>query len=44
MFSVIIPTYNASKHLPSLLSSLRSQTLKDIEIIIIDSSSLDDKV
>jgi rhamnosyltransferase len=44
MFSVIIPTYNASKHLPSLLNSLKSQTLKDIEIIVIDSSSLDNSI
>lgn len=41
MFSIIIPTYNASKHLPSLLKSLESQTVKDYELIIIDSSSTD---
>lgn len=44
MFSVIIPTYNASKHLPLLLDSIKSQTLKEIEIIIIDSTSLDNTI
>jgi rhamnosyltransferase len=44
MFSVIIPTYNASKHLPSLLNSLKSQTLKEIELIVVDSTSLDNTI
>ncbi len=44
MFSIIIPTYNASKHLPSLLESLQSQTIKDYELIIIDSSSTDNTI
>ena len=41
MFSIIIPTYNASKHLPYLLKSLNSQTIKDYEIIVVDSTSTD---
>ncbi|MGC2061610.1 MAG: glycosyltransferase [Thermodesulfovibrionales bacterium] len=40
MISVIIPTYNAAKHLEKLLESLRQQTLPS-EIIVIDSSSTD---
>ncbi|MBN2589761.1 MAG: glycosyltransferase family 2 protein [Sedimentisphaerales bacterium] len=44
MFSIIIPTYNASKHLPSLLKSLQLQTIKDYELIIIDSSSTDNTI
>lgn len=40
MVSVIIPTYNAEKYLPTLLESLRSQTVK-YELIIIDSGSTD---
>ena len=44
MFSIIIPTYNASKHLPSLLKSVQSQTIKDYELIIIDSSSTDSTI
>ena len=44
MFSIIIPTYNASKHLPSLLNSLQKQTIKDYELIIIDSSSTDNTI
>lgn len=41
--SVIIPTLNAAKTLPLLLSRLRSQTL-NAEIFIVDSSSEDDTV
>jgi rhamnosyltransferase len=39
--SIIVPTYNASRHIERLLSRLRSQTLQHPEIIIIDSSSED---
>ena len=39
--SILIPTYNASQHLERLLIALRSQRLKDAEILIIDSSSQD---
>ena len=42
MISIIIPTYNAQKYLPTLLTSLYAQTLKDFELIIIDSTSEDD--
>jgi len=41
--SVIIPTYNAHSHLPSLLEKLKSQTVS-FELLIIDSSSTDDTV
>jgi rhamnosyltransferase len=44
MFSIIIPTYNASKHLHSILNSLKTQTIKDYELIIIDSSSTDSTI
>jgi rhamnosyltransferase len=44
MISIIVPTYNASKYLPSLLTRLESQTIRDYELIIIDSSSSDDTV
>ncbi|WP_163329274.1 glycosyltransferase family 2 protein [Desulfurobacterium thermolithotrophum] len=39
--SVIIPTYNAEEYLGKLLSSIKLQSVKDIELIIIDSSSTD---
>ncbi len=39
--SILIPTYNASQHLERLLIALRSQSLKDSDILIVDSSSLD---
>jgi len=41
--SVIIPTYNAQAYLPKLLNKLKSQTI-DFQLIIIDSSSVDDTV
>ena len=39
--SVIIPVYNAEKYLCQCLDNLISQTLKDIEIILIDDGSTD---
>jgi len=42
MVSIIIPTLNASAHLPGLLTRLCNQTVTDKELIIIDSSSTDD--
>lgn len=44
MISVIIPTHNASKQLPCLLAKLECQTIKDLELIVIDSSSNDQTV
>lgn len=41
MISIIIPTYEASKHLELLLGSISSQKVKDFELIVIDSSSSD---
>ena len=44
MISVIIPTYYAQDYLEKLLFALSTQTLKDFELIIIDSSSTDKTV
>lgn len=40
--SVIIPVYNSSKYLRKCLDSVVNQSLKDIEIIIINDGSTDD--
>lgn len=39
--SVIIPVYNTERHLEKCINSLLTQTLKDIEIILIDDCSTD---
>lgn len=39
--SVIIPAYNAEEYLVEAVSSLMRQTLKDIEVIIVDDGSTD---
>lgn len=42
--SVIIPVYNGEKYLNYSLSSVLNQTMKDIEIIIIDDNSKDNSL
>lgn len=39
--SVIVPVYNVEKYLSKCLDSLVNQTLKDIEIIVVNDSSPD---
>ena len=39
--SVIVPVYNAEKFLNKAIDSLVRQTLKDIEIILVDDGSTD---
>lgn len=41
MLSIIIPTLNEEKYLPKLLKSIKSQTFKDYEIIVVDNNSKD---
>jgi glycosyltransferase involved in cell wall biosynthesis len=41
LVSIVIPTYNSEKTLASCLESIRKQTYKDIEIIIVDRFSKD---
>lgn len=40
-FSIIIPAYNAEKEIERALNSIKSQTFKDYEIIVIDDCSKD---
>lgn len=42
--SIIIPTYNAENYLLNLLEKLKNQSIKECELIIIDSSSQDKTV
>lgn len=41
LVSVIVVTYNSARHLPDLLHSLRAQTLRNFELLQIDSQSTD---
>ena len=43
-FSIVIPTLNEEKFLPTLLSDLKNQTYKDFEVIIVDAKSVDKTV
>lgn len=39
--SIIIPTKNEEQHLPKLLETIKSQTMKDFEVIVADAKSTD---
>lgn len=42
--SVVLPCYNVAKFMEPMFTSLRNQTMKDIEIICVDDKSTDDTV
>ena len=42
--SLVIRAYNEARHLPRLLDGVRQQTVKDVEIILVDSGSTDETV
>ena len=41
LVTVIIPNWNGAHHLPTCLQSLRSQTLREFEVIVADNGSID---
>lgn len=41
LVSIVIPTYNSEKTLPLCLKSIRKQTYRNIEVIVVDSYSTD---
>ena len=42
MVTIIIPTYNCAEYIIDTLESVKSQTYKDYEVIIVDNASTDD--
>ena len=42
--SIVVPVYNAGPYIEQCLKSLVEQTLKDIEIILINDGSTDDSL
>ncbi len=44
MISIVIPTYNAEKYMPSLLDSIFHNKVDDMEVVIVDDCSTDDTV
>jgi len=44
MISIIVPTYNESELLPTLLNSIKAQTYTDYEIIVADNNSTDNTI
>src|SRR5512134_455479 len=40
-YSIVIRAYNEEKHIGRLLEGIRQQTIKDVEIILVDSGSTD---
>ena len=42
--SLVIRAYNEARHLPRLLDGVRQQTVREVEIILVDSGSTDDTV
>jgi GT2 family glycosyltransferase len=41
MFSIIIPTWNGIRFLPTCLNALRAQTFRDFETVVVDNGSTD---
>lgn len=41
LFSIIVPMYNVERYLPECVESISAQTLRDIEIILVDDGSPD---
>ncbi len=44
LVTVVIPNWNGAVHLPTCLDSLRRQTFRDFEVIVVDNGSADDSL
>ena len=43
LISIIVPIYNVEQYLPKCIESIINQTYKNIEIILIDDGSTDNR-
>ena len=41
MISVIVPVYNVEEYLEECLDSIKNQTFKDFEVILVNDGSID---
>ena len=44
LVSIIVPVYNSEKYIEKCISSIVNQTLKNIEIIIVNDGSIDNSI
>ena len=44
LVSIIVPVYNVSNYIEQCLNSLTNQTMKEIEIIVVDDCGTDDSI
>lgn len=44
LVTVVIPNWNGAAHLPTCLESLRRQTFRDFEVIVVDNGSTDESL
>ena len=44
LISIVVPVYNVEKYIEQCLETTCNQTLRDIEIIVVDDGSLDNSI